>query len=70
MDPKEELEEQCTEQECPKLKNLLDECTLRVEKNPEMGETCVQELLDLARCVDKCVNVIYCLGSQAIVFEA
>ena len=55
-DPKEQLEAECQESAAclPFYKKLL-ECTERVEKNPETGETCTQELFDLTPCVDKCV---------------
>ena len=57
MDPKEELEEQFTKNECKKWTTLLEECTKRVESNPETTEICQQEVFDLAKCVDKHVTV-------------
>ena len=56
-DPKETLEELCRDTEkCKPLWLELIKCEERVEKNPERGETCVQELFDLTPCIDQCVN--------------
>ncbi|KAK6180397.1 hypothetical protein SNE40_012562 [Patella caerulea] len=56
VDPQETLKEKCSEKaECQPYKIKLDECTERVNSNPETSENCTQELMDFLHCVDHCV---------------
>ena len=56
VDPKETLETLCRDSDkCKPFWLELIKCEDRVNKNPEREETCVQELFDLAPCIDKCV---------------
>lgn len=57
VDPKETLEQLCRDSEkCKPFWQELIRCEERVQKDPERGETCVQELFDLTPCIDKCVQ--------------
>lgn len=57
VDPKEILEEKCTQiEECRPLLEALQRCTARVEARGEANtETCIEELYDLQPCIDNCV---------------
>jgi hypothetical protein len=68
-DPKETLEELCRNTEkCKPLWLELIKCEERVEKNPERGETCLQELFDLTPCIDQCVMNAFIVGFKKVVF--
>lgn len=55
VDPLNVRREKCgQEAKCLKLKLRLDKCTKRVEKNPESGEVCFEEIIDYVNCVDHC----------------
>ena len=57
VDPKEEVTEQCMEvPKCVKLKEVMDECSDRVDSKSKTTETCTQELFDFMHCVDHCVS--------------
>lgn len=57
VDPQDELKESCGERhECVELREILDECTERVESRSNTTETCTQELFDFVHCVDHCVS--------------
>ena len=57
VDPREELDEKCGDTlKCSKLREVLDECTDRVNSKSNTTETCVQELFDFVHCVDHCVS--------------
>lgn len=56
VDYQEVLKEKCAETSaCAKLKELMDECTERVEGKEQTTETCTEELIDFIHCVDHCV---------------
>jgi ubiquinol-cytochrome c reductase subunit 6 len=56
VDPKEEVTEQCSEvPKCAKLREIMDECTERVNSKSQTTETCTEELIDFMHCVDTCV---------------
>ena len=58
MDPREELDEKCGDTlKCSKLREVMDECTERVNSKSNTTETCVQELFDFIHCVDHCVSL-------------
>lgn len=57
VDPREELDEKCGDTlKCSKLREVMDECTERVNSKSNTTETCVQELFDFIHCVDHCVS--------------
>ncbi|KJE89907.1 hypothetical protein CAOG_001311 [Capsaspora owczarzaki ATCC 30864] len=54
-DPKTAIDEKCAETaHCAHARKELEECTQRVEGNPDTKETCAQELFDFWHCVDHC----------------
>lgn len=57
QDPQDILKEKCSERpQCVKLREVMDECTERVESKSNTSENCSQELFDFIHCVDKCVR--------------
>lgn len=55
VDPLSVRREKCQEDpKCAKLKRRLENCSARVAKNPDSGETCFEEIIDLVNCVDHC----------------
>lgn len=55
VDPLSTRREKCqADTKCVKLKLRLDKCTTRVNKNPDSGETCFEEIIDYVSCVDHC----------------
>ena len=62
QDPAIALREQCgNDQECRKYKAALEECTKRVNSTPGTHENCEEELFDFLKCVDHCVNILFCI---------
>ncbi len=57
VDPQDIAKEKCMElPACSKLKDVMDECTERVEGKSRTTETCTQELYDFLICADRCVR--------------
>ncbi|XP_072397748.1 uncharacterized protein [Diabrotica undecimpunctata] len=56
-DPQDILRRQCRETEyCQRLVHIYEACNERVNSRPQTAETCVEELFDLLKAVDKCVT--------------
>ncbi|CAG9827761.1 unnamed protein product [Diabrotica balteata] len=56
-DPQDILRRQCRETEyCQRLVQIYEACNERVNSRPQTAETCVEELFDLLKAVDKCVT--------------
>ncbi len=66
VDPKEKLERLCrASAPCAGLLARYEECAARVRSRPGTSETCTEEFLDLAPCIDDCVRRLYCTPPHA-----
>ncbi|XP_063718143.1 cytochrome b-c1 complex subunit 6, mitochondrial-like [Symsagittifera roscoffensis] len=57
VDPLDTLRDSCKDMKtCHGLNEKLEACTQRVEGRSKNTEECIEEMLDLVHCVDKCVS--------------
>ncbi|KAI5705592.1 cytochrome b-c1 complex subunit 6, mitochondrial-like [Diaphorina citri] len=55
VDPQVTLREKCSEAHCTKYLDKLQQCNDRVNSKQNTTESCYEELIDYAHCVDHCV---------------
>jgi len=55
-DPKVLLNEACAETaECLFYKNILEECSKKIENEQKPGSNCIEEFFKYEKCIDFCV---------------